>query len=79
MTTLSDIRIMETRLHSHFLEWSDVSLQNELLYLLDDLQEIHNYLDKREVPNTSSDGMELDLRQRVHLLAPRQSLKQLPQ
>jgi hypothetical protein len=78
MTTLSDIRELETRLHSHFLEWSDVPFQNELLFFLDEVQELHNDLDKRDVPNTGTDGLELNLRQRVFLLASSQASKQLP-
>jgi len=77
MTTLSDIRDLETRLHSHFLEWSDIPLQNELLYFLDEVQELHNDLDKRDVPNTGADGLELNLRQRINLLGCRQSSKQI--
>jgi len=68
MTTLSDIRDIEARLHSHFLEWSDTPLQNELLFLLDELQELHGVLDKRDVPQTGADGLELNLRQRIALL-----------
>ena len=78
MTTLSDIRDLEARLHSHFLEWSDTPLQNELLYLLDELQELHGELDKRDVPQTGQDGLELTLRQRLFLLANRQVPRQLP-
>jgi hypothetical protein len=78
MTTLSEIRDLEARLHSHFLEWSDVPLQNELLFFLDELQELHNDLDKREVPNLGSDGLELNLHQRIALLASSQVTKQLP-
>jgi len=77
MSTLADIRDLETRLHAHFLEWSDTPLQNELLYLLDDLQDLHGELDKRDVPNTGSDGLELNLRQRINLLACRQSSTQI--
>ena len=61
MTTLSKIRVIETRLHSHVLEWSDVPLQNELLYLLDELQELHAELDKRDIPNEDAQGNELSL------------------
>ena len=71
MTTLADIRDIETRLHSHFLEWSDTPLQNELLYLLDDLQELHGQLDRLYVPRTGQDGLELNLNQRVRFLASR--------
>jgi len=78
MTTLSDIRGLETRLHSHFLEWSDIPLQNELLFFLDELQELHNDLDKRDVPNTGTDGQELNLHQRVFLLASKPAPTQLP-
>jgi len=78
MTTLSDIRDLETRLHSHFLEWSDIPLQNELLFFLDELQELHNDLDKRDVPNTGTDGQELNLHQRIALLASSQVTKQPP-
>jgi hypothetical protein len=78
MTTLSDIREIETRLHSHFLEWSDVPFQNELLFFLDELQELHGDLDKRDVPQIGADGLELNLRQRVFLLASRQASEQLP-
>jgi hypothetical protein len=77
MSTLSDIRDLETRLHSHFLEWSDTPLQNELLYFLDEVQELHNDLDKRDVPNTGAYGLELNLRQRINLLGCRQSSKQI--
>jgi hypothetical protein len=77
MTTLSEIRELEARLHSHILEWSDAPLQNELLYLLDDLQELHGELDKRDVPKTGADGLELSLRQRVFLLSSRPSPQQL--
>ena len=51
MTTLENIRVLETRLHSHVLEWSDLPLQNELLFLLDELQELHAELDRWNVPN----------------------------
>ena len=77
MTTLSQIREFESRLHSHFLEWSDIPLQNELLFFLDDLQELHNDLDKRDVPNTGADGQELNLRQRVSLLNSKPVPKQI--
>ena len=77
MSTLSDIRDLETRLHSHFLEWSDIPLQNEVLFFLDELQDLHGDLDKRDVPNTGSDGLELNLRQRINLLACRQSSTQI--
>ena len=76
MTTLSDIRDLEARLHSHFLEWSDTPLQNELLFLLDELQELHGELDKRDVPQTGQDGLELTLGQRLFLLATRQVSRQ---
>ena len=72
MTTLSDIRDLEARLHSHFLEWSDTPLQNELLFLLDELQELHGELDKSDVPQTGQDGLELTLRQRLFLLTSKQ-------
>lgn len=78
MTTLSDIRDLETRLHSHFLEWSDTPLQNELLYFLDDLQDLHGELDKRDVPNTGADGLELNLRQRIFLFASKPASTQFP-
>jgi hypothetical protein len=78
MTTLSDIRDLEARLHSHFLEWSDTPLQNELLFLLDELQDLHGELDKRDVPQTGADGLELTLRQRLFLLATRQAPHQMP-
>jgi hypothetical protein len=78
VTTLSDIRDLETRLHSHFLEWSDVPLQNELLFFLDELQYLHGDLDKRDVPNTGEDGLELNLRQRVFLFASSQAIQQQP-
>ena len=67
MTTLADIRNLEVRLHSHALEWSDIHLQNELLFLLDDLQELHHILDLREAPATGPDGLELSLKQRILL------------
>lgn len=65
MTTLSDIRDLECRLHSHFLEWSDEPLQNELLFVLDEMQEIHGELDKANVPTTGIDGIEMTLPQRI--------------
>ena len=77
MTTLSDIRDLEARLHSHFLEWSDTPLQNELLFLLDELQELHGEFDKRDVPQTEQDGLELTLKQRLFLFASRQAPRQL--
>ena len=73
MTTLLEIRDLDARLHSHFLEWSDTPLQNELLFLLDELQELHGELDKCDVPQTGQDGLELNLRQRLFLLATRQA------
>ena len=76
MTTLSDIRDLEARLHSHILEWTDTPLQNELLFLLDDLQELHGELDKRDVPRTGADGLELTLRRRLLLLVSRQVSEQ---
>ena len=78
MTTLSDIRDLETRLHSHFLEWSDVPLQNELLYFMDDIQKLHNDLDIRDVPSVGADGLELNLHQRIVLLASKPVSKQAP-
>ena len=69
MTTIADIRDIETRLHSHLLEWSDTPLQTELLYLLDDLQDLHGLLDRLDVPKIGQDGLELNLSQRVRSLA----------
>jgi len=65
MTTLSDIRDLECRLHSHCLEWSDGPLQTELLYVLDEMQELHGELDKANVPTTGTDGIEMTLPQRL--------------
>jgi hypothetical protein len=69
MTTLSDIRDLETRLHSHVLEWDDRPLLDELLYLLDELQYIHDDLDMSDIPSTGTDNLDLTLRQRVACLA----------
>ena len=68
MTTLSDIRDLETRLHSHLLEWDDAPLQNELLWALDEMQLMHEKLDCCDVPKTSADGIELSLPQRLDWL-----------
>jgi hypothetical protein len=68
MATLLDIRDLEARLHSHLLEWDDVPLQNELLYLLDDLQLIHDELDKAGVPSTNIDNIDMTLLERVRYL-----------
>jgi hypothetical protein len=68
MASLTDIRILETRLHSHVLEWDDLPLQNELLFLLDELQEIHDQLDRCDVPTTDVNGVDLSLLQRVKCL-----------
>ncbi len=65
MTTLSEIRDLEARLHSHLLEWTDVPLQNELLYLLDELQELHGEFDKRDIPLNNLQGLELSLKERL--------------
>ena len=65
MASLIDIRILETRLHSHLLEWDDVPLQNELLFLLDDLQVIHEQLDQCGVPSADPNGSDMTLLQRV--------------
>jgi hypothetical protein len=68
MASLTDIRNIETRLHSHLLEWDDVPLQNELMYLLDDLQRIHEQLDNCGVPATDPNGVDLSLLDRVRSL-----------
>ena len=68
MASLIDIRILETRLHSHLLEWDDVPLQNELLFLLDDLQAIHEQLDKCGVPSADPHGSDMTLLERVRFL-----------
>ena len=82
MTTLSEIRDIETRLHSHFLEWSDVPLQNELLYLLDELQELHGEFDKRDIPLNNLQGLEMSLKERLFYVfcacKPQQATKELP-
>jgi hypothetical protein len=71
MASLLDIRDLETRLHSHLLEWDDVPLQNELMYLLDDLQLIHDQLDKIDVPSANVNGLDLTLLERVRYLVRR--------
>jgi hypothetical protein len=71
MASLPDIRDLETRLHSHLLEWDDVPLQNELMYLLDDLQLIHNELDKCNVLSTDTRGIDMTLLERVRYLIRR--------
>lgn len=68
MTTLSDIRDLETRLHSHFMEWSDPALQNELLWALDEMQLLHEKLDYCDVPKNTPDGIEMTLTQRLDWL-----------
>jgi hypothetical protein len=68
MASLPDIRDLETRLHSHLLEWDDVPLQNELMYLLDDLQLIHSELDKAGVPSSNTSGIDMTLLERVRCL-----------
>ena len=68
MASLPDIRDLETRLHSHLLEWDDVPLQNELMVLLDDLQLIHNELDKIDVSSIDTNGIDLSLLERVRFL-----------
>lgn len=82
MTTLSEIRDLEARLHSHFLEWSDIPLQNELLYLLDELQELHGEFDKRDIPLNNLQGLEMSLKERLLYLfcacKPLQATKELP-
>jgi hypothetical protein len=69
MTTLADIRDLETRLHSHLLEWNDLSLQNELLWALDEMQLLHEKLDFCDVPSTSPSGLDMTLSQRLDWLA----------
>jgi len=65
-TSLSEIRVLETRLHSHFFEWVDpLNTQGELMWVLDELQEIHNWLDRYDVPRTHGDGIEANLIDRV--------------
>ncbi len=78
MTTLAEIRNLEIRLHSHCLEWSDMPLQNELLYLLDELQELHGELDRRDVPQIDIDGLDLNLLQRLRLFFSSQASRQAP-
>jgi hypothetical protein len=68
MTTLLDIRDLEARLHSHLLEWDDIPLQNELMFLLDDLQLIHNELDKAGIPSSTINGINMTLLERVRYL-----------
>jgi hypothetical protein len=72
MTTLSDIRQFEVRLHSHALEWDDHPLMNELLFFLDELQYLHDDLDRLGIPNTDENHLEMTLRQRVKYLAATQ-------
>jgi hypothetical protein len=68
MASLIELRVLETRLHSHLLEWDDVPLQNELLFLLDDLQVIHEQLDQCGVPSADPNGSDMTLLQRVRYL-----------
>ena len=68
MASLIELRVLETRLHSHLLEWDDVPLQNELLFLLDDLQVIHEQLDQYGVPSADPNGSDMTLLQRVRYL-----------
>ena len=69
MTTLSNIRDIETRLHSHFLEWDDKPLQNELLWILDELQQLHERLDYCDVPSIDMHSIDMTLLQRLNWLA----------
>lgn len=69
MSDLNHLRSLEVRLHSQALEWDDQPLLDELLYLLDELQQIHAELDQRGIPDTGVDHIELGLRQRVSYLA----------
>ena len=69
MTTLSNIRDIEARLHSHFLDWDDKPLQNELLWMLDEMQELHGKLDTCDVPSVDSHGIDMTLLQRLNWLA----------
>ena len=68
MTTLSNIRDIEARLHSHFLDWDDKPLQNELLWMLDEMQELHGKLDTCDVPSVDSHGIDMTLLQRLNWL-----------
>jgi hypothetical protein len=49
-TELENIRVLTTRLHSHVFDWSDRDLQEDLLYLLDQLQTLHDLLDGHNAP-----------------------------
>ncbi len=82
MTTLSDIRDIECRLHSHVLEWDDRPLIDELFYILDGLQYLHSDLDRCDIPCTGPDSIELTLSQRVAFLIkgrqPAQATQEAP-
>ena len=56
MTTLSNIRDIEARLHCHILEWDDKPLQNELLWMLDEMQALHGKLDFCDVPSVDKEA-----------------------
>lgn len=78
-TTLESIRILETQLHAFYLEpigygsdlidWKLVS--NEILYVLDDVQYILQYLADAGIPEQTPAGHDITLPHRVRLLALR--------
>lgn len=77
MTTLTEIRNLSTRLHSHVLEWDDRPLLDELLYLLDELQYLHDDLDRSNIPTMDAHQLDLTLRQRVGQLIRERKLPAL--
>jgi hypothetical protein len=75
MTEISQLRDLECRLHSLLFDFPDRHLLDELLFLLDELQDIHGKLDLREVPNSDPNSVELTLSQRVaYLIHERKSV-----
>lgn len=68
-TDLRTIQDLEAQLHSYFFT-THRDFQEEMLWLLDELQEIHNYLDYHNIPAVTSDvgKYPLNLIDRVRIL-----------
>lgn len=68
-TDVRTIQDLETQLHSQFFSLQR-DFQSELLWLLDELQDIHNYLDRHAIPTVTQDPGQfpLNLIDRVRIL-----------
>lgn len=68
-TDLRTIQDLEAQLHSYFFS-TQRDFQDEMLWLLDELQELHTYLDRHDIPAVTSDASEfpLNLIDRVRIL-----------